>query len=80
MSVVCHRRATGETHAPFHRLLLALSLGVLTAVARLRRRPQAQSLADADGPFHPDAWAGSGTDIGGRLLADRLTKKWGQPS
>src|SRR6266700_618806 len=22
---------------------------------------------------------GSGTDIGGRLLADRLTKKWGQP-
>src|SRR6478752_7781200 len=23
--------------------------------------------------------AGSGTDIGGRLLADRLTKKWGQP-
>ena len=23
--------------------------------------------------------AGSGTDIGGRLLADRLTKRWGQP-
>jgi tripartite-type tricarboxylate transporter receptor subunit TctC len=23
--------------------------------------------------------AGSGTDIGGRLLADRLSKKWGQP-
>ena len=22
---------------------------------------------------------GSGTDIGARLLADRLTKKWGQP-
>ena len=22
---------------------------------------------------------GSGTDIGGRLLADRLSKKWGQP-
>ena len=22
---------------------------------------------------------GSGTDIGGRLLADRLTKKWGHP-
>ena len=36
-------------------------------------------MADAPGPFILTLGPGSGTDIGGRLLADRLTKKWGQP-
>ena len=36
-------------------------------------------MAAAAGPVHPDARPGSGADIGARLLADRLSKKWGQP-
>ncbi len=48
-----------------------------------RRRRSAQSQAQAwpqrSVRFILTLGAGSGTDIGGRLLADRLSKKWGQP-
>ena len=66
-----------------YRPLPGLLLGALTALALLAAPATAQTPA-------PQAWPtrnvrfiltlgpGSGTDIGGRLLADRLTKKWGQ--
>jgi tripartite-type tricarboxylate transporter receptor subunit TctC len=67
-----------------HRSLFALSLGVLTAVASLATPTSAQTPAQQSWPtrtvrFILTLGPGSGTDIGGRLLADRLTKKWGQP-
>jgi tripartite-type tricarboxylate transporter receptor subunit TctC len=40
---------------------------------------QAQAWPQRNVRFILTLGAGSGTDIGGRLLADRLTKKWGQP-
>ncbi len=67
-----------------HRLLSAISLGVLIAVALSAVPTWAQSQAQ------PQAWPtrsvrfiltlgpGSGTDIGARLLSDRLAKKWNQ--
>ena len=63
------------------RLRLSHFAGVAQAKSRgqttERNGPDA-NLANAAVPFRPDARAGSGTDIGGRLLADRLTQKWGQ--
>jgi len=40
---------------------------------------QAQAWPQRSVRFILTLGAGSGTDIGGRLLADRLSKKWGQP-
>src|SRR5262249_18422614 len=40
---------------------------------------QAQTWPQRNVRFIVTLGAGSGTAIGGRLLADRLTKKWGQP-
>jgi tripartite-type tricarboxylate transporter receptor subunit TctC len=40
---------------------------------------QAQAWPQRSVRFVLTLGAGSGTDIGGRLLADRLSKKWGQP-
>ena len=42
-------------------------------------RAQAQAWPQRTVRFIVTLGPGSGTDIGGRLLADRLTKKWGQP-
>ena len=68
-----------------HRLLSAISLGVLIASALSVVPSWAQTQAQ------PQAWPtrsvrfiltlgpGSGTDIGARLLSDRLAKKWNQP-
>src|SRR3982750_217943 len=66
-----------------HRPLLAISLGVLTVLALLAAPANAQTPASQTWPtrnvrFILTLGPGSGTDIGGRLLADRLTKKWGQ--
>ncbi len=36
-------------------------------------------LAATDGEAHCDARTGSGVDIGTRLLAERLSRRWGQP-
>src|SRR6201986_3839035 len=61
------------------RALAALILVVLFARAGPPKAPAA-----ADWPTRPvrlilTLGAGSGTDIGARLLADRLTQRWGQP-
>src|SRR4029078_2268851 len=63
-----------------HRPLLAISLGVLTALSLWATSASAQTQAwpTRTGRFILTLGPGSGTDIGGRLLADRLTKKWGQ--
>src|SRR6266436_6672441 len=52
-------------------LLLAPLLGITPA--------SAQAWPTRTVKFILTLGPGSGTDIGGRLLADRLTKKWGQP-
>ena len=58
-------------------------LGVVLLAGALpsdvRAQPQAQAWPQRTVRFIVTLGAGSGTDIGGRLLADRLAKKWGQP-
>ena len=63
-----------------HRPLLAISLVVLIAVSLSASPASAQTQAwpTRTVRFILTLGPGSGTDIGGRLLADRLTKKWGQ--
>jgi tripartite-type tricarboxylate transporter receptor subunit TctC len=61
------------------RALVALIFGALIVLAGPAKAPAA-----ADWPTRPvrlilTLGAGSGTDIGARLLADRLTQRWGQP-
>jgi tripartite-type tricarboxylate transporter receptor subunit TctC len=61
------------------RALAALIFGALIVLAGPAKAPAA-----ADWPTRPvrlilTLGAGSGTDIGARLLADRLTQRWGQP-
>jgi tripartite-type tricarboxylate transporter receptor subunit TctC len=61
------------------RALAALVFGALIVLAGPAKAPAA-----ADWPTRPvrlilTLGAGSGTDIGARLLADRLTQRWGQP-
>ena len=65
------------------RSLFAISLGALSALAIWPAPSAAQTPAAQDWPtrtvrFILTLGPGSGTDIGGRLLADRLAKKWGQ--
>jgi tripartite-type tricarboxylate transporter receptor subunit TctC len=59
--------------------LVALVLGVVVALQLPARSPAA-----ADWPTRPvrlilTLGAGSGSDIGARLFADRLSQRWGQP-
>ena len=59
-------------------LIFALGLAAAAVV------PSARALAQQSWPtrsvrFIVTLGPGSGTDIGGRLVADRLAKKWGQP-
>ena len=61
------------------RTLAAFVLGLLAALA-LRPSPlAAQSWPQRTVRFLVPLGAGSGADIGARLLADRLSKQWGQP-
>jgi tripartite-type tricarboxylate transporter receptor subunit TctC len=64
------------------RRLFTLALGVPAAMTAAGKTPLA--LADAAWPTRPLRFivtlgAGSGADIGARLLADRLSARWGQP-
>ena len=66
------------------RELRPLLAGVLTVLALLPAAALAQTPTPQNWPtrtvrFILTLGPGSGTDIGGRLLADRLTRKWGQP-
>jgi tripartite-type tricarboxylate transporter receptor subunit TctC len=68
-------------HAP-RSFLALLTLGLLAGgLPPLPAEAQSQAQAWPQRPvrFVLTLGAGSGTDIGGRLLADRLTKKWGMP-
>jgi tripartite-type tricarboxylate transporter receptor subunit TctC len=65
-----------------HSQLRALAALIFSALVVLAWPTQAA--AAADWPTRPvrlilTLGAGSGTDIGARLLADRLTQRWGQP-
>jgi tripartite-type tricarboxylate transporter receptor subunit TctC len=64
-----------------HRLLLATFLGVLAACVMGTTFAAAQALQawpQRTVRFYVTLGPGSGTDIGGRLLADRLARKWNQ--
>ena len=60
------------------RSFLAATLSALVLAGGLTPS-EAQSWPTRNVKFIVSLGPGSGTDIGGRLLADRLTKKWGQP-
>ena len=65
------------------RSLVAISLWILGALAfgvapSAAQTPAVQSWPTRTVRFILTLGPGSGTDIGGRLLADRLTRKWGQ--
>ncbi len=72
--------APRSTCFPGHSLVAFLAALLLPLLAVTPSQAQAQSLADAARSSSSCTLGpGSGSDIGGRLLADRLTKKWGQP-
>src|ERR1700683_5042532 len=67
----------GATMRLRHPFALAVALVALAVVAFM-------ASAETDWPTRPVRFiltlgAGSGSDIGARLLADRLTRRWGQP-
>jgi len=59
--------------------MFALVLLAAPVLGATPSQGQAQSWPTRTVKFVLTLGPGSGTDIGGRLLADRLTKKWGQP-
>src|SRR4029079_1282053 len=59
-------------------LLLPL-LAVTPSQAQTQAQTQTQTWPSRPVKFILTLGPGSGSDIAGRLLADRLTKKWGQP-
>jgi tripartite-type tricarboxylate transporter receptor subunit TctC len=66
------------------RSLFALALGLIAAIAISVMAVTVMASADSKWPTRPVRFiltlgAGSGSDIGARLLADRLTQRWGQP-
>ena len=81
MNVMTYRKK-GASMMTTRRSLLAagtLLLGVLCSVA-----PSSAQTATQNWPTHPVKFivpfgAGAGADIGARLFAERLSKKWGQP-
>jgi len=60
------------------RRILSILLAVLLAPLFGVSPSSAQAWPTRNVKFIVTLGPGSGTDIGGRLLADRLTKKWGQ--
>lgn len=61
------------------RSLLTVTLGLLTTFAMGVAPSQAQTWPQRTVKFIVTLGPGSGADIGARLLADRLSKRWGQP-
>lgn len=61
-----------------HSVLMALLAGLLAPLA-LVAVSQAQSWPDRPAPFIVSQGPGSAQDIGVRMFADHLSKRWGQP-
>jgi tripartite-type tricarboxylate transporter receptor subunit TctC len=61
------------------RALVACLFGALAVLAGVTRAPAASDWPTRPVRFIVTLGAGSGTDIGARLLADRLGQLWGQP-
>ena len=59
--------------------LLALTLGLFAAVTLANGARAASAWPTRPVKFILTLGAGSGSDIGARLFADRLSRKWGQP-
>ena len=62
-----------------HQSLFAAAVAVAAIAASGTGPAKAQSWPNRPVKFILTLGPGSGSDIGARLLADRLTKKWGQP-
>jgi tripartite-type tricarboxylate transporter receptor subunit TctC len=62
-----------------HQSLFAAAVAAVAIAASASGPARAQSWPNRPVKFILTLGAGSGSDIGARLLADRLTKKWGQP-
>jgi tripartite-type tricarboxylate transporter receptor subunit TctC len=60
-------------------VMLAVLLAPLMGGTQALAQTSGQTWPTRNVKFIVTLGPGSGTDIGGRLLADRLTKKWGQP-
>jgi len=67
-----------ETRPLVASILAALALSAAPASAQQSQTLSAHNWPTRTVHFILTLGAGSGTDIGGRLLAERLTKKWGQ--
>src|SRR5271169_6392477 len=61
------------------RALFALALGIVAALAAATAPASAEDWPTRPVRFIVTLGPGSGADIGARLLADRLTQRWGQP-
>ena len=58
---------------------MAVLLGFAAVVTAATDGVSAGEMADAAGQVHRPLGVGSGADIGARLFADRLSRRWGQP-
>lgn len=61
------------------RYLFAVALGLIAVLAAIVAAPAETKWPTRPVRFILTLGAGSGSDIGARLLADRLTQRWGQP-
>src|SRR5436190_20867776 len=61
------------------RLVFGLALGVVSALVLAAEPTAAQTWPQRPVRFIVTLGAGSGVDIGTRLIADRLARRWGQP-
>ena len=61
------------------RRLFALALGLIAAFAAVGAASAADNWPTRPVRFILTLGAGSGSDIGARLLADKLSQRWGQP-
>lgn len=59
--------------------LFSAALGLMLALGACPAQAQPEPWPQRSVRFYVPLGAGSGTDIGARLLSDRLAKKWGQP-
>ena len=72
------RAGPEETSCGLPEILIGSALA-LSALASVGPALVGAELADAAGEAHPAARPGLGVDIGARLIADKLSAKWGQP-